>query len=144
MIASVRSLDINIRTTLVCGSETGGLQRSESIGGKESQPHETDRAVKYTISLIEGIRGEGIMYFIIGDYVAGMLIGALTALSVRAAVWPGLDMVIAMLLGMAVGIVIHLVLGLLLCAMYAHRPMRCMPTHSTLTPIASPIASIML
>ena len=54
------------------------------------------------------------MYFIIGDYVAGMLIGALTALSVRAAVWPGMDMVIAMLLGMAVGMVIHLVLGVLL------------------------------
>jgi hypothetical protein len=54
------------------------------------------------------------MYFIIGDYVAGMLIGALTALSVRAAVWPGMDMVLAMLLGMGVGMIIHLVLGLLL------------------------------
>jgi hypothetical protein len=54
------------------------------------------------------------MYFVLGDYVVGMLIGALTALSVRAAVWPGMDMVIAMLLGMAVGMIIHLVLGLLL------------------------------
>ena len=54
------------------------------------------------------------MYFIIGDYVAGMLIGALTALSVRAAVWPGMDMVIAMLLGMGIGMAIHLVLGLVL------------------------------
>jgi hypothetical protein len=54
------------------------------------------------------------MYFILGDYMAGMLIGALTALGVRAAVWPGMDMVVAMLVGMAVGIVIHLVLGLLL------------------------------
>ncbi len=54
------------------------------------------------------------MYFVLGDYVVGMLIGALTALSVRVAVWPGMDMVIAMLLGMAVGMIIHLVLGLLL------------------------------
>jgi hypothetical protein len=54
------------------------------------------------------------MYFVIGDYGAGMLIGALTALGVRAVVWPGMDMVIAMLLGMAVGMVIHMVLGLLL------------------------------
>jgi len=54
------------------------------------------------------------MYFTIGDYVAGMFIGALTALSVRAAVWPGMDMVIAMLLGMGIGMVIHLVLGLVL------------------------------
>jgi len=54
------------------------------------------------------------MYFIIGDYVAGMLIGALTALSVRAVVWPGMDMVMAMLLGMAIGMVIHLGLGLVL------------------------------
>ena len=53
------------------------------------------------------------MYFVIGDYLAGMLVGALTALSVRAAVWPGMDMVIAMLFGMAVGMAIHLVLGLL-------------------------------
>jgi len=54
------------------------------------------------------------MYFVIGDYGAGMLIGALTALSVRAAVWPGMDMVIAMLLGMVIGMAIHTVLGLLL------------------------------
>jgi len=43
-----------------------------------------------------------------------MLIGALTALAVRAAVWPGMDMVIAMLLGMVIGMAIHTVLGLLL------------------------------
>lgn len=54
------------------------------------------------------------MYFVIGDYVAGMLIGALTALGVRTVVWTGMDMVIAMLLGMGVGMVIHLVLVLLL------------------------------
>ncbi len=54
------------------------------------------------------------MYFVIGDYVAGMLIGVLTALGVRAAVWPGMDMVLAMLLGMVVGMAIHAVFGLLL------------------------------
>src|SRR5262245_54702450 len=54
------------------------------------------------------------MYFVIGDYMAGMLLGALTALGVRAAVWPGMDMVIAMLLGMVIGMVLHLLLGLLL------------------------------
>ena len=54
------------------------------------------------------------MYFVIGDYVAGMLIGALTVLGVRATVWPGMDMVIAMLFGMGVGMIMHLVLGLLL------------------------------
>ncbi len=50
----------------------------------------------------------------LGDYLAGMLIGALTALGVRAIVGPGTDMVIAMLLGMAVGTIIHLILGLAL------------------------------
>ncbi|MGH7818773.1 MAG: hypothetical protein ACREQ9_03295, partial [Candidatus Binatia bacterium] len=54
------------------------------------------------------------MLFAIGDYLAGMLIGAATALGVRAAVWPGMDMVIAMLVGMGVGMAIHLVLGLVL------------------------------
>ncbi len=54
------------------------------------------------------------MHFVIGDYLAGMLIGALTALAVRAVVWPGMDMVIAMLLGMGIGMVIHVILGLLL------------------------------
>ena len=54
------------------------------------------------------------MYFVLGDYMAGMLIGALTALGVRVAVWPGMDMVIAMLLGMLIGMAIHTVLGLLL------------------------------
>src|SRR5262245_29968995 len=56
----------------------------------------------------------GSMYFVIGDYIAGMFIGALTALSVRAAVWPGMDMVIGMLLGMGIGMAIHLVFGLVL------------------------------
>jgi hypothetical protein len=54
------------------------------------------------------------MLFIIGDHAAGGLIGAVTALGVRAVVWPGMDMVIAMLIGMGIGMVIHLVVGLLL------------------------------
>jgi hypothetical protein len=62
------------------------------------------------------------MYFVIGDYATGMLIGALTALGVRAAVWPGMDMVIAMLIGMGIGMVIHLVLGLLLGMFYTMAP----------------------
>jgi hypothetical protein len=43
-----------------------------------------------------------------------VLIGALTALAVRAAIWPGMDIVLAMLLGMGIGMVLHLLLGLLL------------------------------
>lgn len=54
------------------------------------------------------------MWFAIGDYLAGMLVGVVTALAVRATVWTGMDMVIAMLLGMALGMIIHLVVGFLL------------------------------
>jgi hypothetical protein len=35
-------------------------------------------------------------------------------LAVRAVIWPGMDMVIAMLIGMATGTVVHLFVGLLL------------------------------
>ena len=51
------------------------------------------------------------MFFAIGDYFAGALIGIATTLAVRLIVWPGMDMVIAMLLGMAAGMVLHLILG---------------------------------
>ena len=51
------------------------------------------------------------MLFAIGDYLAGASIGALTALGVRALVWPGMDMVVAMLLGMGVGMVVHVAIG---------------------------------
>ena len=54
------------------------------------------------------------MWFVIGDYLAGMLVGAITALSVRMVIWPGMDMVIAMIIGMGVGTLIHFALGLLL------------------------------
>jgi hypothetical protein len=53
------------------------------------------------------------MIFTIGDYLAGMLVGAVTAFSVRMVVWPGMDMmVIAMMVGMALGMLVHLILGL--------------------------------
>jgi hypothetical protein len=52
--------------------------------------------------------------FTIGDYLAGALIGVATALAVRFIVAPGMDMVVAMLLGMAVGMLLHLLLGFLL------------------------------
>ena len=54
------------------------------------------------------------MLFAIGDYLAGILISIATTLAVRAIVWPGMDMVIAMLLGMGAGMILHLVLGLVL------------------------------
>jgi hypothetical protein len=54
------------------------------------------------------------MYFVIGDYAAVMLIAVLTVAGVRAVVWPGMDMVVAMFLGMALGMVIAMLLGLLL------------------------------
>jgi hypothetical protein len=52
--------------------------------------------------------------FVIGDHLAGASIGAITALGVRLVVWPGMDMVIAMIAGMTVGMGVHLVLGLAL------------------------------
>lgn len=54
------------------------------------------------------------MFFVIGDTLAGALIGVVTALGVRAFVSPGMDMVLAMLLGMGIGMVVHLALGFVL------------------------------
>jgi hypothetical protein len=54
------------------------------------------------------------MLFSIGDYLAGILIGVATTLAVRAVIWPGMDMVIAMFIGMAIGTVVHLFVGLVL------------------------------
>ena len=54
------------------------------------------------------------MLFTIGDYVAGMLTGVVTALAVRGIIAPGMDMVIAMLLGLGIGIIIHFIVGLVL------------------------------
>jgi hypothetical protein len=51
--------------------------------------------------------------FAVGDYLTGALTGAATAAAVRAVVSPGLDMVLAMLIGTAAGMIIHLAIGLL-------------------------------
>ena len=53
------------------------------------------------------------MLFTLADYLAGVLVGAVTALAVRLVAWPGMDMVVAMMMGMAVGMVVHAILGLL-------------------------------
>ena len=52
------------------------------------------------------------VFFAVGDYLAGGLTGAATAVAVRAVVSPDLDMVLAMLIGIAVGTVVHLAVGL--------------------------------
>jgi hypothetical protein len=54
------------------------------------------------------------MLFSIGDYLAGIVIGVATTLAVRAVIWPGMDMVLAMLIGMAIGTVVHLFIGFVL------------------------------
>lgn len=54
------------------------------------------------------------LYLCVGDYLAGLLTGLLTAFAVRAVIGPQWDMVVAMLVGMAVGMLIHLSLLLLL------------------------------
>ena len=53
------------------------------------------------------------LYFCMGDYLAGLFTGLLTAFAVRAIVGPQWDMVVAMLVGMAVGMLLHLTLLLL-------------------------------
>jgi len=57
------------------------------------------------------------MLFSIGDYLAGMTVGVVTALAVRMVVWPGMDMVIAMIVGMTLGMLIHIVLGLVMATL---------------------------
>jgi len=52
-------------------------------------------------------------FFRLGDYVAGILTGILTALAVRLIVGPQWDMVVAMLVGMGVGMLVHMTLLLL-------------------------------
>jgi hypothetical protein len=46
--------------------------------------------------------------------LSGILIGIATTLVVRAIVWSGMEMVLAMLVGMAAGLVSHLLLGFML------------------------------
>jgi hypothetical protein len=57
------------------------------------------------------------MLYQIGDYLAGAVIGMATALIVRIIVWPGMDMVIAMLIGIALGTIVSLFLGYMLSPM---------------------------
>ncbi len=52
--------------------------------------------------------------FAIGDYLAGALVGLLTAGAVHLLIPPTMDTVLAMLLGTALGTVVHLVVGLIL------------------------------
>ena len=54
------------------------------------------------------------MFFQIGDYLAGAVIGVATALIVRLIIWPGMDMVIAMLVGGGIGMIISLLISFLL------------------------------
>lgn len=49
--------------------------------------------------------------FILGDYVGGILTGAATAAVVRAFVWPGFDLALAMLIGVGLGTFAHLAVG---------------------------------
>lgn len=52
--------------------------------------------------------------FILGDYVGGGIVGALTAAAVHVLLPPEVDLALAMLLGMAVGMLVHIVAGLVL------------------------------
>jgi hypothetical protein len=49
--------------------------------------------------------------FVIGDYLVGALLGGATSLVVRLLIWPGMDMVVAMIIGMGLGMILHFVLG---------------------------------
>ncbi len=57
------------------------------------------------------------MVFTIADYLAGMLIGAATAVGVGTIVHTGMDMVLAMMAGMLIGMIIHVIGGLALAPM---------------------------
>jgi hypothetical protein len=84
---------------LCAATATHGLVRPTNSGGRRSR---------------FAAHGDRFMLFSIGDYLAGILIGVATTLAVRGIVWPGMDMVLAMLIGMAAGMVIHLLVGLIL------------------------------
>ncbi len=51
------------------------------------------------------------MLFTIADYLAGIVVGALTAVGVGTIVRPGTDMVLGMIVGMIVGMIIHVIAG---------------------------------
>ncbi len=52
--------------------------------------------------------------FMLGDYIAGALVGLLTAGAVHLSVGPTMDTVVAMILGTALGMVVQFVVGLVL------------------------------
>jgi hypothetical protein len=52
--------------------------------------------------------------FGVGDYFAGGVTGAATAVAVRAVIGPDVDLALAMLLGMGLGMLVHLPIGLVL------------------------------
>jgi len=68
----------------------------------------------FSHAALKELEGGQLMLFSIGDYLAGMLIGVATTLAVRSIVSPGMDMVLAMLIGMAAGTVVHFLLGFVL------------------------------
>lgn len=51
--------------------------------------------------------------FVLGDYVAGALVGLLTAGAVHLSIGPKMDTALAMILGMALGMVVNLLVGFL-------------------------------
>ena len=53
-------------------------------------------------------------FFFVADCIAGALTGVAVTLAVRALVWPGSDMVAAMMVGMGAGTLVHLALGSIL------------------------------
>ena len=66
------------------------------------------------------------MLFSIGDYLAGMTVGAVTALGVRMVVWPGMDMVIAMIVGMTLGMLMfNAMMPASLIGVYVRQNARC-------------------
>lgn len=52
------------------------------------------------------------LLFTIGDFLAGMTVGVLTTIAVRIFVQPGMDMIIAMMIGMAAGMVVQMIVGM--------------------------------
>jgi hypothetical protein len=53
------------------------------------------------------------MLFQIGDYLASAVIGVVIAFIVRIIIWPGMDMVIAMLVGGGIGMILSLLISFL-------------------------------
>lgn len=49
--------------------------------------------------------------FTLGDYIAGALVGMLTAVAVHVLIRPAMDAVLAMILGTALGMIVHLIVG---------------------------------